>query len=83
METNGGGYLHTITELVSGKEVRKPASIAWQRINKASDPKSILIVLVSSSVYTVYMVKWLGVEVIGVRVGEGRPDMYVNNFPTV
>ena len=34
----GGGHLRTSAEVILGKVVRKPASIARQRIDKAGDP---------------------------------------------
>ena len=38
METDGGGYLCTIADMISGKMVRKPALIAQQRVDRAGDP---------------------------------------------
>ena len=61
--------MRTNVKVISRKVMKKPASITWQRVNKASDPKGIIIVLMLSSVCTVYMVKQLGIEVIWVRVG--------------
>ena len=75
MGTNGSGYLRTSAEVISGKVLKKTTLITWQSANKASDTERILIVLVLSFVYTVYIVKRLGVEVIGVRVGTTKQEV--------
>ena len=38
MGTDGGGYLRTSIDVISGMVVRKPASIALQRVDRAGDP---------------------------------------------
>ena len=37
LEIEGGRYLRTSAEVISGKVVRKPASIAPQRVDRAGD----------------------------------------------